>query len=63
MREERHIELSELTDAENSVYELTREIAGIAKQIKEETKEEVDPVDSILESINILYKTRIQTAA
>lgn len=55
-RKGRHILLSDLTDQADNIYELTREIAGVAKQIKEDTKEETDPPNPVLESIGQIYE-------
>ncbi len=51
LRQTRHIELSELTDEADNVYELTRHIAGVAKQIKEDNKEDTDPPNPVLKGI------------
>ena len=38
-----HELLSELTDHEANVYDLTRSLARVAKQIKADTKEDIEP--------------------
>ena len=43
--------LSDLTDQEPNIYELTKDLARIAKQIKEDTKEDPEPPKPILEAI------------
>lgn len=57
-RTRRHVELSELTDEAGNVYELAREIAGVAKQFKQDTKEDIDTKSPVLEAINGLYKQK-----
>lgn len=54
-----HSLLSKLTDHEHNVYELTRDIARIAKQIKEDTKEFADPPKPTLEAIRVMYEARV----
>jgi hypothetical protein len=51
--------LSELTDHEPNIYEMTKDLAGIAKQIKEDTKEDPEPPKSIQAAIVKLYESRI----
>ncbi|MDD9898820.1 MAG: hypothetical protein OXU45_07465 [Candidatus Melainabacteria bacterium] len=55
-----HRKLSDLTDQEPNIYELTKDLARIAKQIKEDTKEDPEPPKPILEAI---YKFSESTAA
>ena len=43
--------LSELTDYNDNIYDMTKELAGIAKQIKEDTKEDPDPPKPVPEAI------------
>ena len=43
--------LSELTDYNDNIYDMTKELAGIAKQIKEDTKEDPDPPKPVIEAI------------
>ena len=50
-----HALLSDLTDQEPNIYELTKDMARIAKQIKEDTKEDPDPPKPVLEAINMIY--------
>ena len=54
-----HSLLSQLTDHEPNVYELTRDIARIAKQIKEDTKESSEPPKPTLEAIKVMYEARV----
>lgn len=43
--------LSQLTDHNENIYDMTKELAGIAKQIKEDTKEDAEPPKPVLEAI------------
>jgi hypothetical protein len=43
--------LSDLTDYNENIYDMTKELAGIAKQIKEDTKEDAEPPKPVLEAI------------
>jgi hypothetical protein len=54
--------LSELTDHQPNIYEMTKDLAGIAKQIKEDTKEEPEPPKPINEAIIKLYESKIFSA-
>lgn len=51
--------LSEIIDYEDNVYEMTREIAGVAKRIKEQDKEEPSPEPPILKAIKEVYVHKI----
>lgn len=55
----RHAELSELTDHKESIYEMTRDLAGIAKQFKEDTKEDTEPPNAVLSAISLMYQSEI----
>jgi hypothetical protein len=60
-REESHIVnsvLSDLTDIEPNIYEMTKDLARIAKQIKEDTKEEPEPPKPVPEAIKTMYESR-----
>lgn len=46
-----HCLLSDLNDQEANIYELTKDLARIAKQIKDDTKEDPEPPKPILEAI------------
>ena len=43
--------LSDLTDFDENIYDMTKELAGIAKQIKEDTKEDPEPPKPVLEAV------------
>ncbi len=43
--------LSDLTDYNENIYDMAKELAGIAKQIKEDTKEDPEPPKPVLEAI------------
>jgi hypothetical protein len=63
-REESHIVnsvLSDLTDIEPNIYEMTKDLARIAKQIKEDTKEEPEPPKPVPEAIKTMYESRSGT--
>ncbi len=51
--------LSDLTDHEPNIYELTRNLARIAKQIKQDTREDTSAPKPIPEAIERLYNNRI----
>ena len=51
MRSKRHTELSDLTDDATNIYTMTRDIAAVAKQIKENSKEDIDPPNPVLEAV------------
>lgn len=51
--------LSEIIDYEENIYEMTREIAGVAKRIKEHDKEEPSPEPPILKAIKEVYFHRV----
>lgn len=51
--------LSELTDFVPNIYEMTKDLARIAKQIKEDTKEDPEPPKPIPEAIKAMYEPRI----
>lgn len=48
--------LSDLTDQEPNIYELTKDLARISKQIKEDTKEDPEPPKPLLEAINKIHE-------
>ena len=50
--------LSELTDHEPNIYEMTKDLAKIAKQIKEDTKEDPEPPKPVIEAIKKLYESK-----
>ncbi|MFM7457590.1 MAG: hypothetical protein ACOYK1_01555 [Vampirovibrionia bacterium] len=52
--------LSEIIDYEENIYEMTREIAGVAKRIKEQDKEEPSPYPPILKAIKEVYVHRVE---
>ncbi len=54
-----HELLSELTDNSGNVYSLTKDIAGVAKRIKFDTREEIDPPTPVFEAVKVIYETRI----
>lgn len=51
-----HSLLSDLTDNEPNIYELTKDLARISKQIKEDTKEDPDPPKPLLEAISKIHE-------
>lgn len=51
--------LSELTDHEPNIYEMAKDLARIAKQIKEDTKEDPEPPKPVIEAIKKMYESRI----
>lgn len=55
--------LSDITDIEPNIYEMTKDLARIAKQIKEDTKEEPEPPKPVLEAIKTMYESRTGTKA
>ncbi len=54
-----HEQLSDLSDLSGNVYALTKDIAGVAKRIKFDTREEVDPPTPVFEAIQVIYETRL----
>lgn len=56
MSETIHTELSDLTDKEENIYKMTRDLAAVAKQIKEDSKEETDPPNPVLEAVDKTYQ-------
>ena len=58
-REEVHAKLSDLTDHEPCIYEMCRDIARVAKQIKFDTREDTMAPKPVLEAINMMYESRI----
>lgn len=63
-REQSHIInslLSDLTDIDANIYEMTKDLARIAKQIKEDTKEEPEPPKPVPEAIKTMYESRTNT--
>jgi hypothetical protein len=57
-QEQVHSELSDLADLNINIYELTRDLARIAKQIKEDTKEETDPPIPVLEAVHLVHENK-----
>lgn len=55
--------LSDLTDIEPNIYEMTKDLARIAKQIKEDTKEEPEPPKPVPEAIKTMFESRTGTKA
>lgn len=51
--------LSEIIDFEENVYDMTREVAGVAKRIKEQDKEEPNPEPPILKAIKEVYYHKV----
>jgi hypothetical protein len=49
-----HYKLSEITDDAENIYEVTRQIAGVAKRIKEEDRENPNPRPAVLKAIEII---------
>ncbi len=54
-----HEQLSELTDNVDNVYALTKDIAGVAKRIKFDTREEIEPPTPVFEAIKVIYESRV----
>jgi hypothetical protein len=54
-----HRQLSELIDEVQSIYDMTKDLARISKQIKEDTKEDIDPPAPVLEAIDIAHEKLI----
>lgn len=54
-----HGQLSGLIDEVESIYDMTKDLARIAKQIKEDTKEDIDPPAPVLEAIDIAFEKLI----
>jgi|LakMenEpi03Aug12_release.lakeMendotaPanAssembly.Ray.scaffolds.fasta_scaffold5119890_1 hypothetical protein len=55
--------LSDLTDIEPNIYEMTKDLARIAKQIKEDTKEEPEPPKPVPQAIKTMFESRTGTKA
>ncbi len=53
--------LSALTDNEPNIYEMTRDMARVAKQIKEDTKEDSQQHKPVIEAIEAMYEARISS--
>lgn len=51
--------LSAIIDNEENIYEVAKEIAGVAKRIKEEDKENPSPEPSVKKAINEIYEHKI----
>lgn len=51
--------LSDLTDFNENIYDMTKELAGIAKHIKEETKENPEPPKPVLEAVIRKHESQI----
>lgn len=51
--------LSALTDNEPNIYEMTRDMARVAKQIKEDTKEDPEPPKPVIEAIKAMYNAKV----
>ncbi len=55
-----HEQLSNLIDNAENVYALTKDIAGVAKRIKYDTREDIDPPTAVFEAVKVIYESRIQ---
>lgn len=53
--EDVHEQLSELSDSAENIYVLTKEIAGVAKRIKFDAREEIEQPIPVLESVSRIY--------
>lgn len=53
-----HSLLSDLTDYDSNIYELARNIARVAKQIKEDTKEDSECPKPVLEAIKKYHNNK-----
>lgn len=51
--------LSEMNDHLPNIYEMTRDIAKVAKQIKADTKEDIEAPKPVLEAITKIYETSV----
>lgn len=58
-----HRKLSDLNDEAGNIYEMTRDIAAVAKQIKEETKEEIDPPNPVIEAIEKMFAMELNSTS
>ncbi len=56
-----HEQLSDLTDNAENVYGLTKDIAGVAKRIKFDTREEIEPPTPVFEAIKVIYEARVDS--
>jgi hypothetical protein len=59
MTRNEHSLLSEMTDYAPNIYELTRDLARIAKQIKHDTKEDINAPKPVLEAVKKIYQATI----
>lgn len=55
MHKYRHRQLSDLTDDNENIYGMTRDIAAVAKQIKEDSKEDTGHSNPVLEAVDRIY--------
>ena len=53
-----HALLSDLNDFCPNIYQMAKDLAGIAKQVKENTKEEAEPPKPVLEAIEMMYASK-----
>jgi len=53
-----HQQLSDLIDFDDNIYSMTKDLAGVAKQIKFESKEDIDPPIPVFEAVNMTYKSK-----
>ena len=51
--------LSEITDSEENIYEVAKEIAGVAKRIKEEDKENPSPYPAVKKAIKEIFEHKL----
>ncbi len=51
--------LSEITDSEENIYEVAKEIAGVAKRIKEEDKENPSPDPAVKKAIKEIFEHKL----
>ncbi len=54
-----HSLLSEMIDHAPNIYEMTRDLARVAKQIKHDTKEDIDAPKPVLEAIRRVYDVTV----
>lgn len=51
--------ISDLTDHNENIYEMAKDLARIAKQIKEDTKEEAEPPKPVAEAVKKMYESQV----
>ncbi len=54
-----HTLLSAITDHDANIYDMTKDLARIAKQTKEDNKEEVGAPRPVIEAIRKVYVSKV----